>query len=104
MEQDIIRTRRCRRRPHPSSSNFWEAPQVVRAATKKPTPKRVGLSAASVLDEAAKLADERGYDQLSLAELATRFRVQPPSLYNHIDSLESLKRGLALRALRELAY
>jgi AcrR family transcriptional regulator len=76
---------------------------VVRAATRKLAPKRSRLSAAVVLDEAAKLADERGYDQLSLAELATRFRVQPPSLYNHIDSLESLKRGLALRALRELA-
>jgi AcrR family transcriptional regulator len=76
---------------------------VVRAATKKPALKRVGLNAAAVLEEAAQLADERGYDQLSLARLAARFRVKPPSLYNHIESLESLRRGLALRALRELA-
>jgi AcrR family transcriptional regulator len=61
------------------------------------------LTATVVLEEAAKLADERGFEQLSLAELAAKFRVKPPSLYNHIESLESLKRGLALRALRELA-
>jgi AcrR family transcriptional regulator len=76
---------------------------VSRAATKRPALKRVGLSAAMVLEEAAKLADQRGYDQLSIAELAAKFRIKPPSLYNHIESLESLKRGLALKALRELA-
>ncbi|HXN86565.1 MAG TPA: TetR/AcrR family transcriptional regulator [Candidatus Binataceae bacterium] len=76
---------------------------VVRAATKQSPSKKAGLSNALVLEEAAKLADEGGYDQLSLAELAAKFGVKPPSLYNHIESLESLKRGLALRALRELA-
>src|SRR5580700_2121102 len=94
---------RCRRKPNRPSSSFWEAPKVVRAATKRPALKRAGLSTAMVLEAAAKLADERGYDQFSLAELAAKFRVKPPSLYNHIESLESLKRGLALRALRELA-
>ena len=56
-----------------------------------------------VLAEAAKLADASGFDQLSLAELADRFHIKPPSLYNHIESLEALKRGLAMMALRELA-
>ena len=76
---------------------------MIRAATKTLSVKRVGLSATVVLEAAAKLADERGFEQLSLAELAAKFRVKPPSLYNHIESLEALKRGLALRALRELA-
>ena len=72
-------------------------------AAKKPAHKRPGLSAEVVLAEAAKLADAKGIDQLSLAELAHRFRVKPPSLYNHVDSLEALKRNLAMMALHELA-
>ncbi len=72
-------------------------------AAKKPAPKRPGLSPKVVLAEAAKLADASGFDQLSLADLAARFHIKPPSLYNHIESLEALRRGLALMAMRELA-
>ena len=72
-------------------------------ATKKSAPKRPGLTPSVVLAEAAKLADARGFEQLSLAELAGRFHIKPPSLYNHIESLEALKRELAMMALRELA-
>jgi AcrR family transcriptional regulator len=72
-------------------------------AAKKPAPRRPGLSPEVVLAEAAKLADANGLDQLSLAELSARFGIKPPSLYNHIESLEALRRGLAMMALRELA-
>lgn len=70
---------------------------------KKAALKRPGLTATLVLEEAAKLADAKGCDQFSLAELADRFHIKPPSLYNHLESLEALKRGLAMMALRELA-
>jgi AcrR family transcriptional regulator len=69
-----------------------------RAALKRP-----GLSPNMVLAAAAKLADENGFEQLSLAELANHFRIKPPSLYNHIESLDALKRGLAMMALKELS-
>jgi len=72
-------------------------------AAKKSAPKRPGLTTSRVLEEAAKLADAKGFDQFSLAELAERFHIKPPSLYNHIESFEALKRGLAMMALRELA-
>jgi AcrR family transcriptional regulator len=61
-----------------------------------------GHSRDAVLAEAAKLADERGLDRLSLAELAARLKIQPPSLYNHIDSLDSARRDLAILALERL--
>jgi AcrR family transcriptional regulator len=77
--------------------------EIKRRPSKRPALKRPGLSRNAVLAEAAKLADEKGFDQLSLAELADRFHIKPPSLYNHIESLEALKRGLAMMALRELA-
>jgi AcrR family transcriptional regulator len=78
------------------------APALRGLTAKKPAPGRANLSAAIVLEEAARLADEKGLDQFSLAELAMRFKIKPPSLYNHIESLESLKRGLALIALRAM--
>jgi AcrR family transcriptional regulator len=73
-------------------------------AARKSAPKRPGLTTSLVLEEAAKFADEKGFDQFSLAELAQRFHIKPPSLYNHIESFEALKRGLAMMALRELAH
>jgi AcrR family transcriptional regulator len=72
-------------------------------ATKKPAPRRPSLNPEVILAEAARLADTGGFDQLSLADLAGRFHIKPPSLYNHIESLEALKRGLAMMALHELA-
>ena len=72
-------------------------------AAKKPAYKRPGLTRSVVLAEAAKLADANGFDQLSLADVAARLRIKPPSLYNHIESIEALKRELAIMALRELA-
>ncbi|MGL4648273.1 MAG: TetR/AcrR family transcriptional regulator [Caldilineaceae bacterium] len=56
-----------------------------------------------VVDGAAQLVNERGPDTLSLAELAARFRVRTPSLYNHIQGLDGLRRDLALLGLRDLA-
>jgi AcrR family transcriptional regulator len=78
--------------------------EIKRLRRISPAPKRLpGLSPVVVLAEAAKLADERGFEQFSLAELADRLHVRSPSLYNHIKSFDSLKRGLAMMALRELA-
>ncbi len=64
---------------------------------------RAGLDHAAVVEAAAALADERGLGALTLADLAERLHVKTPSLYNHIESLASVKRDLALLGLRELA-
>ncbi len=56
-----------------------------------------------VVDGAVELVNERGPAALSLAELAARFRVRTPSLYNHVQGLTGLRRDLALRGLRGLA-
>jgi AcrR family transcriptional regulator len=55
-----------------------------------------------VVDEAAAVADEVGMDRLTLAEVATRLGVRLPSLYKHVDGLDGLRRGVALRGTREL--
>ena len=48
---------------------------------------RAGLARTSVTEAGATLADEIGFDQLSLGMVAERLGVKSPSLYNHIDSL-----------------
>lgn len=63
---------------------------------------RVGLSRASVVEAAADLADEVGLEGVTLARLASRLGVRTPSLYNHIDGLDDLRRELALAGTREL--
>lgn len=66
---------------------------------------RMGLDKARVVEEAAKLIDEEGLEQLSLGRLAQRLGVRTPSLYNHVAGLPGLERELTLyctRGLRDL--
>jgi len=63
---------------------------------------RAGLTADIVVDEAARLADEVGFEGLTLAAVAERFDVAVPSLYKHVEGLGALKRAIAVRAMAEL--
>ena len=63
---------------------------------------RAGLDTDRVVAAAARIADERGLEAVSLAALASELGVRPPSLYAHVDGLEDLRRRVALRAVREL--
>ena len=64
---------------------------------------RAGLNRERVVDEATAVADAVGFDRLSLAAVAERTGVRLPSLYKHIESLDGLRRDVAVRALDELA-
>ncbi|MBB5918027.1 AcrR family transcriptional regulator [Nocardia transvalensis] len=63
---------------------------------------RVGLTAERVVDAAAELADEIGFDNLTLSAVARRFGVKDPSLYVHVRNLHDLRVRVALRAGVEL--
>lgn len=64
---------------------------------------RAGLTSAKVVAEAADVADEGGWDALSLATVATRLGVKLPSLYKHVASVAALRAAVAALATRELA-
>lgn len=64
---------------------------------------RAGLTEATVIDEAERLADEVGLPKLTLAALAHRLGVRQPSLYKHIAGMDALQRSIAIRAKNELA-
>lgn len=63
---------------------------------------RQGLTSASVTRAAALLADEEGLPAVTLARLAATLDVRPPSLYNHVDGIDALRRSIALVALADL--
>jgi AcrR family transcriptional regulator len=64
---------------------------------------RAGLSPASVAAAGAALADEVGFDQLSMGLLAERLGVKTPSLYKHVTSQADLAHRIAVLAVTELS-
>ena len=62
---------------------------------------RAGLTPEGVLDAAERIADADGFDAVTLARLAAALSVRPPSLYKHVENLEAVRRGLALRGIAE---
>ncbi|GAA4836171.1 TetR/AcrR family transcriptional regulator [Saccharopolyspora rosea] len=64
---------------------------------------RVGLSAERLARAGAELADEVGFDQVTVSALARRFDVKVASLYSHLKNSQDLRTRIALLALDELA-
>ena len=64
---------------------------------------RAGLTPGRVVEAAAAVADDVGFDHVTLAAVADHFGVALPSLYKHIGGIEALRRELRIRGLKELA-
>lgn len=64
---------------------------------------RAGLTTERVVQAGAELADEVGFDQVTVSELARRFDVKVASLYSHVKGSQDLKIRIALFSLEELA-
>ena len=64
---------------------------------------RAGLTTERVARAGAELADEAGFEQVTVSALARQFGVQVASLYSHVRSSHDLKTRIALIALEEMA-
>lgn len=64
---------------------------------------RVGLGPGPVTEAGAALADEVGFDRLSMSLLAERLGVRTPSLYKHVAGQADLAHRIAVLAMNELA-
>ncbi|MEU2506525.1 TetR/AcrR family transcriptional regulator [Streptomyces sp. NPDC007863] len=62
---------------------------------------RAGLTADRVTAVAAELADEAGFDRLTMSQLARRLGVKDASLYAHVRNLNDLRGRIALLAADE---
>lgn len=64
---------------------------------------RAGVSVEGLVQAAAELADEIGFEQVTVSALARRFGVTVASLYSHIKNADDLRVRVAALALSELA-
>lgn len=63
---------------------------------------RAGLDKKHIIEKTAKLANEVGIENITLKLVADEFGIQTPSLYNHIKSLDDLKKQLMLYGWKQL--
>ncbi|MDQ1147609.1 AcrR family transcriptional regulator [Bacillus sp. SORGH_AS 510] len=66
-----------------------------------PRPK-VALDIATILEAAGVLADQKGMQEVTLANLAKKLNIRPPSLYNHFEGLPGLRKQLAIFGIERL--
>ncbi|MDM5328901.1 TetR/AcrR family transcriptional regulator [Neobacillus sp. CF12] len=66
-----------------------------------PRPK-VGLELNAILEVAGEIADLQGMQEVTLANLAKKLGIRPPSLYNHFDGLGGLRKKMAIYGLNRL--
>jgi len=64
---------------------------------------RAGVTVEGLVQAAAELADEVGFDNVTVSALARRFEVTVASLYSHIKNADELRVRLAASALTEMA-
>ncbi|MFC0864352.1 TetR/AcrR family transcriptional regulator [Sphaerimonospora cavernae] len=64
---------------------------------------RVGITAERLTRAAADLADEIGFQNVTISALARGFGVKPAALYAHIKDVQDLRIRVAVLALAELA-
>lgn len=63
---------------------------------------RIGLDLPTILQAAAEIADMQGIDEVTLASLASKLEIRSPSLYNHVNGLQGLRKKLAIHGLEQL--
>lgn len=66
-----------------------------------PRPK-IGLELSFIIEAAGELADQYGVQEVTLANLAKKLGIRPPSLYNHFDGLAGLRKNLAIYGINKL--
>jgi AcrR family transcriptional regulator len=60
------------------------------------------LSRDGIVDGALAFLDREGWDSLTINALATQLGTKGPSLYNHVNSLEDLRRAVRIRVIDDI--
>jgi AcrR family transcriptional regulator len=82
---------------HPEQPSAGGRPRAGRS------PSRPGkLSRDGIVDGALTFLDREGWDSLTINALATQLGTKGPSLYNHVDSLEDLRRAVRIRVIDDI--
>jgi AcrR family transcriptional regulator len=76
-----------------------QPPEAARSATSRRSPR---LSRDSIVNAALTFLDREGWDALTINALATQLGTKGPSLYNHVQSLEDLRRTVRMRVVGDI--
>ncbi len=68
----------------------------------RPGTRQAKLSREGIVDGALTFLDREGWDSLTINALATQLGTKGPSLYNHVDSLEDLRRAVRIRVIDDI--
>lgn len=85
-----------------TQSSLFPPPVVRYSLTPMPAARRQPLSRDRVIDAAVAFADDKGFEALSMRELADRLGVEAMSLYNHVPNKEALLIGIVERIIGEV--
>ncbi|OBB80947.1 TetR family transcriptional regulator [Mycobacterium colombiense] len=75
---------------------------VGRQRAGRPASRPAKLSRDGIIDGALTFLDREGWDALTINALALQLGTKGPSLYNHVDSLEDLRRAVRIRVIDDI--
>jgi AcrR family transcriptional regulator len=73
-----------------------------RSRAGRPASRPAKLSRDGIIDGALTFLDREGWDALTINALAMQLGTKGPSLYNHVDSLEDLRRAVRIRVIDDI--
>ncbi len=79
-----------------------EPPAAGRPRGGRPLSRPAKLSREGIVDGALAFLDREGWDSLTINALATQLGTKGPSLYNHVHSLEDLRRAVRIRVIDDI--
>ncbi|GLE53426.1 TetR/AcrR family transcriptional regulator [Mycobacterium montefiorense] len=82
---------------HPEQPSAGGRPRAGRSGSRPGK-----LSRDGIVDGALTFLDREGWDSLTINALATQLGTKGPSLYNHVDSLEDLRRAVRIRVIDDI--
>ncbi|MDK2866599.1 MAG: hypothetical protein PWP38_914 [Clostridiales bacterium] len=62
-------------------------------------PRQEKLSIENIIAASIEIIDVKGYNALTLADVAKVLKIKPPSLYNHISGLDALRQQMGYYAM-----
>jgi AcrR family transcriptional regulator len=78
------------------------SPGAARPATSSSGRRPAKLSRDSIVNAALTFLDREGWDALTINALANQLGTKGPSLYNHVDSLQDLRRTVRMRVVEDI--
>jgi AcrR family transcriptional regulator len=82
---------------HPEQPSAPARPRSGRSSSRP-----AKLSRDGIVEGALTFLDREGWDSLTINALATQLGTKGPSLYNHVDSLEDLRRAVRIRVIDDI--